>query len=703
MADMTAMAAQTAPELNYLAPMAQQPAQPHPAMQALGQIMGSANLAAEMDGDKLSDIAQRVVREYEIDRSSREDWEKRTAAALDLAMMVSEEKSYPFQNASNVKFPLLTTAALQFNARAYPAIVQGNRVAKCITWGADPQGLKAARADRVGEHLSYQLLSELPEWEEDTDKLLLMLPIVGCVFRKVYWDPSVKRNVTRLVTADRLVVNYHARSLDDVPRTTEKMFLYPYEIQERIRDKRFVDFDYGAAQASEDNDDKKEQPEGDDDDAPHLFLEQHRLLDLDEDGYSEPYIVTVHHTSQKVCRIVANFDQKSVTMADDGTISAIRKNSYYVKYQFLPSPDNGFYGWGFGWLLKDIGEGINTTFNLMFDAGHLANIQGGLISSVLGIKEKSIKLKMGEWRVVNTSAPLNQAMMPIKYDGPSAVLFNLLGMLVEAGKEVASIKDVLTGDTPATAPVGTTLAVIEQGLQVFTSIYKRIHRALKAELGLHAKLNRDHPNQQRYQAFFDADPNQPPPDQVKDYSEDDMDILPISDPSMVSRMQQIAKAQLLQGWAKENPVANQIEVSRRILEAAQIEDIEELIQPPPPPNPEEEILKRAVAMRAIKKQDSEILKDETAALLNIANAEAAEAGSQVSQYEAVMAGMEGSDGQGGSAPVEGSPGDAMGAQPMQGPGNSMGGGDQGAPVPVGPAPSGMGGAAGPGLVPQGAG
>jgi chaperonin GroES len=207
-----------------MAPMAQQPAQPHPAMQALGQIMGSANLAAEMDGDKLSDIAQRVVREYEIDRSSREDWEKRTAAALDLAMMVSEEKSYPFQNASNVKFPLLTTAALQFNARAYPAIVQGNRVAKCITWGADPQGLKAARADRVGEHLSYQLLSELPEWEEDTDKLLLMLPIVGCVFRKVYWDPSVKRNVTRLVTADRLVVNYHARSLDDVPRTTEKMF-----------------------------------------------------------------------------------------------------------------------------------------------------------------------------------------------------------------------------------------------------------------------------------------------------------------------------------------------------------------------------------------------------------------------------------------------------------------------------------------------
>jgi chaperonin GroES len=649
--------------------------QPANAAASLMALINEPNIATRLSETELSEIAQKVVDEYKIDKESREEWERRVKEAVDLAMLVSEEKNYPFDKAANVKYPLLTNAALQFNARSYAAIVQGNRVVKCVTWGQDQNGGKQARADRVSEHLSYQLLAQMPEWEEDTDKMLVILPIVGTCFRKVFFDPSLGRKVTRLVTAERLVVNYWARSIEDTPRLTEEMPLYPYEIQERIGSGRFIDFDYGTAQPDEDG--KTEQS---DESAPHLFLEQHRLLDLDGDGYPEPYIVTVHKAAQKVCRIVANFTPDTVTMGDDDRVLAIRKQNFYVKYTFLPSPDNGFYGWGFGWLLADISAATNTTLSMMLDAGHLSNVQGGLVSAQLGIKEKAIRLKMGEWRVINTNGPLNQAVMPITYSGPSDVLFKLLGLLIEAGKDISAIKDVLTGEVRQNMTASATMALIEQGLQVFTSIYKRIHRALKAELGIHARLNRENLSPEEYNSFFDA---QQQFDPARDYSEKDMDILPVSDPNVASRMQELAKAQFIQEVAKGNPVINPIEATRRVLEAGQVGDVDTLIMPPPQPNPEEEALKRIVSELALQKQEADILDTMTKAIKNIADAEAAETGTQIDIYsrilDALRARLE-ANGQGRVPGMEGQPGNAMGAGPALGGGGQGGAGMQGQPV-----------------------
>jgi chaperonin GroES len=596
----------------------------------LQQAMQSQNVVELLDDTELAKIAGEVIEEYQIDKDSRKDWEDKVKEATKLAMLVSEQKDYPFEKAANIKYPLLTTAALQFNARAYPAIVQGNRVVRCVTWGDDATGQKRARADRVAEHMSYQLLAEMPEWEEDTDKMLVILPIVGCVFRKVYYDPALKRNCSRLVTAERLVVNYWARSLLDVPRCTEEMHLYPNEIVERIRSGRFVEFDYQAA--GSEAEDKKDSAQNDPT-APHLFLEQHRLLDLDEDGYAEPYIVTVHKSSQKVCRIVANYSPESISQGDDGKVHAIRRQDYYVKYQFLPSPDGGFYGLGFGWLLADITEAINATLNQMLDAGHLTNVQGGLVSAALGIKEKSIKLALGEWRVVNTNAPLNQSVMPITYPGPSQVLFNLLGLLVEAGREVAAIKDVLTGEVRQNMTASATLALIEQGLQVFTAIFKRIHRSLKAELGIMARLNRKHLTPDRYAAFFDG---QEMSDPQRDYSEQDMDILPVSDPHVASRMQELAKAQLIREVSQENPTINPFVATRRVLEAAQIDDIDELMMPQPQPDPEQELLTKLAAYLQVQNLEADVIKKQTAALKDVATAGAQEDGAKLQQAKLVL-------------------------------------------------------------------
>lgn len=684
--------------------------------QVLSLLIQAPNIAAAMQdeegGDgktKLAAISAKVIEEYDIDVASRKDWIDKNHDAMKLAMMVSEPKDYPFKGAANIKYPLIATAALQFNARAYPAIVAPDRVVKCKVRGRDEAGTKAARADRVSEHMSDQLLNEMPEWETDTDRLLIILPVEGSAFRKVWFDPALRRNVSRLVKADNFVVNYRARSIEDAPRKTEKLWLYPYEIQERILDGRFVAFDYslGGTDDPEDTDETgKTRTDENDDSAPHLFLEQHRLLDLDEDGYPEPYIVTVHKPTGAVCRIVANFSADTVKMTDDGRIAAIRPQSFFVHYQFMPNPDGGFYGLGLGWLLSATNETINSTLNMMMDAAHMANMQGGLVSSVLGLREKSIQLKMGEWRVVNVSGPINQAVMPIKYDGPPTVMFQLLGLLIEAGKELASTKDVLTGDTPATAPVGTTLALIEQGLQVFTSIYKRVHRTLKFEFAIMARLNGEHVTPEEYQQFFDD----PSADPQADYNSKDMDILPVSDPQSVTKMQKLAKAQLVLDTSKDNPMVNQPEALKRFYEAADVEDIEKLIVPPPKPDPEQEALLKRAAEAEVEEKEASAAQKFAAAIKSLADAEGVEAGSQLGFYAQVAKMLESEhsmemdlNGQGRVPGMEGQPDDAGGAGALPGAGGGGAGPMPAAPAALGqPEPSGLDQQSAAGSLPQGA-
>lgn len=638
------------------------------ALDRLIAYMGMDNIAAELQdmdsGDErsLGRIAEDVLSGYKMDKESCNEWRQRNEDAIDLAKLVSGDKDYPFVGASNIKYPLLTEAALQFNARCYPAIVQGNRVAKCKTWGEDDDGSKAARADRVSEYQSYQLLAEMPEWEEDTDKLTVMLPLTGAMYRKVYYDPSLGRNASRLLPPDKVVKNYFATSIKTAPRVTEELELYPYEIQERINSGRFLEFDYKGTNAA--NPEKEgDQDRANDDLAAHAFLEQHTRIDLDGDGYPEPYIVTVHQPTEKVVRIVANYDEDSVSInTENDTVSAIRKNEYFIEYIFLPSMDGGGYGLGLGSLLKDITEAINTSLNQMMDAGHLSNVQGGLISASAGIREKSIRLEMGEWHTIKTNVPLNQAVFPIKYDGPSPVLFQLLGFLVESGKSIAAIKDILTGEVRQNMTASATLALIEQGLQVFTAIFKRIHRSLKAELGAYARLNRKYLDAERYNALFDS---QDQFDPAQDFSEADMDILPVSDPNVSSRMQELAKANFLREVAQNNPTMNPHAVTQRVLEAAQVENIEELLVPPPQPDPITEELMLRNAFAELNAKEADTVKSTAAALRDLAAADGEEQKSSLARagliLQAIKAELEAENGQAGLSAVEGQPGNPMGA------------------------------------------
>jgi chaperonin GroES len=605
----------------------QEDTEQHPLMR-LVDLINMPNIADDLDDHKLATIGMTVCREYEIDKGSRSEWEAKMGKAMDLAMQVAESKTFPWPGAANVKYPLLTTASIQFAARAYPAIVQGQDVVKGKVVGQDVDGSKQDRAERIGQHMSYQLLQEMTEWEEDTDKLLHILPIVGCCFRKTYFDPGLGRNCSEMVSAKNLVVNYAAKSLERATRITQVFELYPHEIVERQRSGVFLDVDLGLAQGSD----------GDEDGA-HEFLEQHRRLDLDEDGYSEPYCVTVHKDTGRVVRIYARYDTAGVEVDNrTGKVARVEPVHYYTKYSFIPSPDGGFYDIGLGSLLWDINETINSTINRLLDAGTLANTGGGLIGKGLKLKGGNQSFKPGEWKQVDTGGVnIAENMFPLPTPLPSPVLMEMLTFLTDAGREVASVKDVLTGDgMTANMPATTTMAMVEQGLTQFSAIYKRIHRSLGAELKKLYRLNRLYLPPEVYFRVLDDEKAVA----QTDYEDESVDIAPVSDPTIITSQQKLAKAQYLMQFMGD-PLVDQFELRTRILEAAQIEHIETLLPPPQPPQPDPlaeatVALTHAEAMKSTQQameSEAKTAKTWADAINALASAEAEEAGPQLAEYE----------------------------------------------------------------------
>ena len=543
-------------------------AKQHPA-DVLRSFIGQANIVPMLDADVVRKIGMEVSRGYDADSNSRADWERMTQKAMDLAMQVTQEKNWPWPKAANVKYPLITAGAIQFSARAYPAIVQGEQVVKGMVMGPDPDGTKQERADRIGHHMSYQLLEQIQDWDEDTDKLLLQIAIVGCCFRKTFFDATLGRPRSEMVTA-KYVVYDHATPFKDLRRITQCLTLYKNDVIERVRGDVYVDVQLatpaGATQ---------------DDDPPYEFLEQHCWYDLDGDGYKEPYIVTVVKETSEVARIVARFDEDGIYLNARGEVSKIKPVSYWTKYPFMPNPDGGSYDVGLGLLLNPINETINTVLNQLLDAGTLGNTGGGFIGTGLKMKGGAAKFAPGEFKPVDSQGgKIADSIYHMQFPGPSPVLFQLLGMLIEAGKDISSVKDILTGEQQVNQTATTTLALIEQGLKAFTAIYKRVHRSLKQEFAKLFRLNRLYLQPTEYYLFQDKSE----PIFQQDYQGDGTDVAPVSDPNLVSDAQELARAEALMQF-KGDQFIDQVELRRRFLRALKAPDIDKLVVTEPPAAP----------------------------------------------------------------------------------------------------------------------
>ena len=555
------------------------------------KLMRSVNISEDLDEDKLNEISHKVLMGTQEDISSRHEWLQAAQEAIDLAKLKSKPKDWPRKNSANIMFPLISTAALQFNARTYPEIIRNGKVVLAEVIGKDPQGVKTARARRVSTFMSYQLLCQSNDWEKGTDSLLLSLPVVGTMFRKTFFSPTKQKISSEVCLPDEIIINNGAKSLEQAHRVTHRFVMSQNDIVSKIRAGVFCDVDIDSLQSGIEY--KKDTlPE-------HMIQEQHRWLDLDEDGYEEPYVVTIHEASGKILRIVARYNPSDITYTEDDKVICIDPIQYFTDYHFIPSPDGSFYSMGFGTLLLPMNKTMNSLLNLLMDSGTLASLQGGFIGSGAKLKSGNMEFNGGEWKVVDSfGMDLKQNILPLDYKEPSPVLFQLLQFLVEHTNKLTSITDALSGnERTQNSPATSMLAMVEQGLKVFTAIMRRQYWSFKKEFEKIYRLNRLFLSPEEYQNVLD-EPIEIGMDEqgnptIPDFEEGSYDVKPVSDPNIASDTQRTARMQLLMqlsGDPQFGGMLNPKEILMRVLTQADIPNVENLIQEPSPPPPDPKMM-----------------------------------------------------------------------------------------------------------------
>jgi chaperonin GroES len=508
------------------APTPQEPEDPHRKLQGMIEMK---NIAEKLDEEVLNDISRVCKEGFEQDLDSRATWWKETEEWVKIAKQMREQKSFPWPDASNIKYPLITTASMQFNARAYPSLVPNDgQVVKAQVFGEDPDDSKSARAQRIERYMSYQTMHELPLWEEEMDHLLTMVPVVGMVFKKTYYDSYTEKATSRVVLAENLVINYWAKSLEEAERKSEIIRMSARELKSRQMDGVYCDIDLGTPDKSEDRAGFYE------------LVECHCYYDIDKDGYEEPYIVLFERRSSKILRITARFASDSIKLNKKKKIVRVEPIEYYTKFGFIKSIDGSFYDVGFGQLLGPINEAVNTNINQLTDAGTLSNMASGFLGKGLKLKQGNQTFFPGEWKVIAATADdLRKQIVPMPSKDPSPVLLQLMQILISSGKELASVADIFVGKMPGqNTPATTTMQTVEQGMKLFTAIYKRLYRSLGEEFRKLYRIN--------YLYFDRINPSEFDENLVLgDFNSNDHKVQPAADPSVSSQTEKLMKAQSL--------------------------------------------------------------------------------------------------------------------------------------------------------------
>ena len=554
------------------------------------------NLCDRFSEGDLATLGKWCWKGYQQDELSRSKWKGRMEAAMDLAMQIQKDKNFPWPNCANVVFPLVTIASLQFSSRSYANLISGTDVVKYRIIGPDPDQRLKAQAERVERHMSWQVLEEDTSWEEQHDRLLINLAIVGCNFVKTYYSSKLRHLTSELVMARDFVLDYNAKSVEDCARKTQIIPLYRNDIYERCMNGTFrkgilteewfnnVPASPPPTRAQQDNRQGLMSAESDED-TPFRTYEQHRLLDLDQDGYYEPYVVTFEEQTHKVCRLAARWEREEDIDRTFGKIKSIIATEYYAKYGFIPAADGGIYDTGFGILLGPINEAVNSGINQLLDAGTQASAGGGFLGRGVKMRGGVYTVAPGTWkRVDSTGDDLRKAMVPFPPIDPSEVMFKLLGLLIEYTERIAGTTDTLVGENPGqNTPAETSRNTTEQGLKVYKGIYKRVWRSMKGEFKIRHKLNSLYLPLKKHFGDGKSFVNQ------EDYKSNPELVVPAADPEIVSDTQRVMQAATIREAAHSVPGYDIAFVEKNFLKALKTEAIELFYPGPdktgPLPNP----------------------------------------------------------------------------------------------------------------------
>ncbi len=554
-----------------------------------------ANLAEYLEDGYLREISTQLRAAYEEDVQSRSEWEETYTKGLDQLGVKYEDRTQPFEGASGVTHPLIAESVTQFQAQAYKELLpSGGPVKTQILGLQNPE--REEQASRVKDFMNYQIMEVMEEFDPDMDQLLFYLPLSGSTFKKVYFDEPKQRAVSKFVPAQDVVVPYAASDLQTASRVTHVLRMDKNEIRKMQVAGFYRDVELSKYEEQDNTVRQKvDELQGTSKtytDEIYTILEMH--VDIDIEGFEDispdgeptgialPYIVTIDEGSGQILSIRRNFKEGE---------PIAKKTQYFVHYKFMPGL--GFYGFGLIHMIGGLGRAATSILRQLIDAGTLANLPAGFKARGVRVRDNDQPLQPGEWRDIDApGGDVKNSIIPLPYKEPSAALAQLLGALVEGGRRFVSLADQQTADANGQAPVGTTVALLERGMKVMSAIHKRLHYAQKQEFRILARIFRDNlPQEYPYEVQGGSRTIM-----AQDF-DDRIDVVPVSDPNIFSMAQRVTLAQTQLQLAQSNPQMHNLYAAyRRMYQALEVQNIDEILPPPPQPQPMDPAIENARAL-----------------------------------------------------------------------------------------------------------
>lgn len=530
------------------------------------------NLADTLDEGQLTEMVGDLLSDYEDDISSRKDWIQTYVDGLELLGMKVEDRTEPWPGACGVYHPLLSEALVKFQAETMTETFPAQGPVKTQIIGKETPEKRDASV-RVQEDMNYQLTERMVEYRPEHERMLWGLGLSGNAFKKVYYDPSLGRQVSMYVPAEDVVVPYGASNLETAERVTHVLRKTKNELKKLQRSGFYREVDLPEPTNTMDEIEKKIaekmgfRAETDDrykllEMQVDLIIEDDKFRDDDDDGIALPYIVTIDKESEEVLAIRRNWNP------DD---ELKHKRNHFVHYSYVPG--FGFYAFGLIHLVGAFAKSGTSILRQLVDAGTLSNLPGGFKTKGLRVKGDDTPIAPAEWRDVDVaSGTMRDNIMPLPYKEPSQVLYSLLGTIVEEGRKFAGAADLQVSDMSAQAPVGTTLAILERTLKLMSAVQARIHYAMKQEFKLLKKIIADYTP-----STYSYEPEEGDRKAKKsDY--DSVDILPVSDPNAATMAQKIVQYQAVIQLAQGAPQIYDLPyLHRQMLEVLGIKNAQKLV------------------------------------------------------------------------------------------------------------------------------
>ena len=565
------------------------------------------NLVEDLDIETQDYIADQVIQAYEADLESRQEWEQMFTNGLDLLGLKLEETNEPFEGACTAVHPLLIESAVSFQSKAIQELFPAGGPVKTQVIGKTTP-MKEEQAQRVKEYMNYQLTELMPEYFDETERMLFHLPLFGSAFKKVYYDSGLQRPVSEFVPIDQFVVSNFAMNLRTADRYTQVLYKSPIQLEREIVGGMYV--------ASDNLIEKPEVPElsalrtkmnqvtgvtpsNADFDGQYTLLEQHCYLEIesleDETELTLPYIVTVDLDSKSVLSIRRNYDPED---------NQRNKKLFYSHYRFVPALS--FYGIGYIHMLGNLTASATSAMRSLIDAGQFANLPAGFRAKGVRITGDDEPIAPGEFKEVEaTGVDLTKSIVPLPYKEPSQTLYQMLQFVSASGQKFADNTEQVISDAASYGPVGTTMALLEASSKFFTAVHKRLHHSQREELKILARINFE-----SMPEYYPFEVSQGQDAIMRNDFDGRIDIVPVSDPNVPSAAHKMMMAQMALQMAQQAPAGmyNTEELHKTILRAANIPNID-LILPekvqPRPLDPVSDILAatKGLAIKAFAGQD----------------------------------------------------------------------------------------------------